>query len=95
MLFSTLQEYVDELKQLLSNAKHPKTINILQKAITEALPSTEQQNGQPETVRSTESADLGLTEETIMKPIMKQKDSSISMAKISNYGMYGSEMCNT
>lgn len=80
------QEYVDELQQLLTSAKHPQTIALLQRALSEASNPTTQLNGESEATALADSADLG--GDVVMKPIMRQKDGTISMAKINNYGMH-------
>lgn len=74
------QEYVSELQQLLTSAKHPRTIDLLQKALAEATSPTPHLNGEAESKPPAESAGED------MKPIKKQKDNAISMAKIKNYG---------
>ena len=80
-----LQEYVSELRQLLTSAKHPCTISLLEKALAEATSPTPHLNGDAE-VKPPPVAAEG-TVELDMKPIRRQKDGSVSMAKINNYGM--------
>ena len=75
------QEYIGELQRLLDSAKHPKVVALLQGALTEAKPK---QNGVGATADST--APDGDTE---TKPLSKQKEKSVSMAKITSYGRCG------
>lgn len=87
MIFQHTQEYVEDLQQLLTSAKHPRSVALLQKALTEASQTTPLLNGELEATSSTapaESADVSAEPE--MKPLKRLKDSSISMAKINNYG---------
>ncbi len=72
-----MQDYIDELQQLLTSAKHPRVVSLLEKALAEATDTIPRVNG---SAKSPESGGE-------MKPLMKQKDGSISLAKISNYGM--------
>lgn len=76
---------------MLTSAKHPRSVALLQKALTEASQTTPLLNGELEATSSTapaESADVSadVSAEPEMKPLKRLKDSSISMAKINNYG---------
>lgn len=84
LVLTVFQEYVSELRQLLTSAKHPRTISLLEKALAEATSPTPHLNGDAE-VKPPPVAAEG-TGELDMKPIKKQKDGTVSMAKINNYG---------
>ena len=59
---------------MLTSAKHPRAVALLEKALAEATGAA---NG---SAKPAEGGDMD------MKPLKKQKDGSISSAKISNYG---------
>lgn len=61
----------------MASAKHPQVVALLQRALEGARP---EQNGVGTTVEAAP------TTGGEMKPISKQRDKSVSMAKISNYG---------
>lgn len=75
---------MDELKQLLGTAKHPETIALLQKAVSdvESGSSAPLQNGQSNSSVAAEKVDA----QTRLKPIMRSKETSLNMTRITNYG---------
>lgn len=69
---------------MLTSAKHPRTLDLLQKALAEATSPTPRLNGETEAKEPPEVAEA--SGEATMKPIKKQKEGTVSMAKINNYG---------
>ena len=105
------QEYIDELKQLLDIAKHPKTQSLLQNALTELekTSSKVEEHEQSETEQSeTEQSSPEQTTPEQRKPeeskpesakitqncaagkvIIKPREPSKNLIRISNYGKNG------
>ncbi len=72
---SNLQEYTEEVKQLLSLAKHPKTIALLQGALLRVQPPA-----------SSDGPATGRGPQAVVKAQRSAKEKPVYTAKINEYG---------
>ncbi len=72
---SNLQEYTEEVKQLLSLAKHPKTIALLQGALLRVQPAA-----------SSDGPATGRGPQAVVKAQRSAKEKPVYTAKINEYG---------